>query len=373
MNTHRIALASFAASPAGFSNVSLLTGGIEAKSHGFFIDEKTVDGAMKALLGKSVRAYLKHDGATRDRLGDEIGIFSGIYRDGLQLKAANFEFLESFKQAAPELHGKLVELAAKAPDQFGVSLVLEYAPVWVLADGSEQPARFGVGVAAPQGAVRAVPSMRVKSVISADLVQRPAANPNGLLDATPPMQTKTMATETITIEAHKAALDTLTVQLGETHTTALDAAKADFTAKLEQAGKDAAAALNVRDEQHTAALAKQSDEYKAALDKLVAEKDAAHTAALAEKDAAIAKLSADHKAELDRIAEEHKAALVQAEIDGAAKLGVRPIVLRQAAATLAKVPAPAATDREKWDQYTALCETDKDAAEAFKAAYLSRK
>jgi len=371
MNTHRIALASFAASPAGFSNVSLLTGGIEAKGHGIFIDEKTVEGAMKALLGKSVRAYLKHDGAMGDRLGDEIGFFSGIYRDGLQLKAANFEFLESFKQAAPELHGKLVELAAKAPDQFGVSLVLEYAPVWVLADGGEQPARLGV--AAPQGAVRAVPSMRVKSVISADLVQRPAANPNGLLDATPPMQTKTMATETITIEAHKAALDTLTVQLGQTHTTALDAAKADFTTKLEQAGKDAAAALNVRDEQHTAALAKQSDEYKAALDKLVAEKDAAHTAALAEKDAAIAKLSADHKAELDRIAEEHKAALVQAEIDGAAKLGVRPIVLRQAAATLAKVPAPAATDREKWDQYTALCETDKDAAEAFKAAYLSRK
>lgn len=343
MKLHRITLASFAASPAGLQNVSLLTGGIEAKGHGIFIDEATVEGAMKALLGKSVRAYLKHDGAFGDRLGDEIGFFSGIYRDGLQLRAANFEYLESWKAANADMHAKLVELAAKAPDQFGVSLVLEHSPVWVMSDGAEKPARMGEK--APQGAVRDLPSMRVRSVVSADLVQRPAANPNGLLStATVTVddgnkgETKTMAdnTQTITLEAHQAEI-------------------AALNAKLEQASKDSTAALDAIKAEHVTALEKQSNEYKAALEKLTAEKDEAH------------------KAELAKLAEEHKAALAKAEADGAAKLGVPPLVLRNATTALSKLPKPAATDREKWDQYSELKANDPEAAETFRLTYLSRR
>lgn len=374
MKPMRITLASFSASPAGFSNVSLLTGGIEAAGHGIFVDEATIDGAMRALLGKSVRAYLKHDGASGDRLGEEIGFFSGIYRDGLQVKAARFEFLESFKESNKELHAKLVELAAKAPDQFGVSLVLEYAPVWVMSDGTEKAA---TGSSVPTGALRNVPSMRVKGILSADLVQRPAANPNGLLDAGDNKGTATTTTmsdsKTITVEAHRAEVLTVTAQLGATHTAALDAANADFTAQLEQAGKDSVAALAAKETEHIAALAKQADEYKIALEKLVTEKDAALTAALAEKDGEIAKLGETHKAELEKLAEDHKKALLDAEIAGAAKLGVSPLVLRHATAALSKLPAPAATDRERWDQYTALLSENPEAAATFKATYLSRK
>lgn len=341
MSVHRITLASFAASPAGFQNVSLLTGGIEAAGHGLFVDEATIDGAMRAVLGKSVRAYLKHAGAFGDRLGEEIGFFSGIFRDGLQLRAANFEYLESWKSANADMHAKLVELAAKAPDQFGVSLVLEHSPVWVMSDGTEKPARMGEK--APKGAVRELPSMRVRSVMSADLVQRPAANPNGLLSSTttvdvpPNNETKTMAEniQTITLEVHAAEV-------------------AALNAKLEQSAKDGAAALDALKSEHAAALEKQAGEYKSALEKLTAEKDEAH------------------KAELAKLGEEHKAALAKAEAEGAAKLGVPPVVIKQVNATLAKLPKPGVTDRERWDQYAELLSTDEDAALAFRSTYLSR-
>jgi hypothetical protein len=176
---NRVCLEQFNADSTGFQNVSLITGGIEAAGHGLYIDDKSIEDAMRLLLGKSLRAYLKHDGAGTDRLGQEIGFFSGIYRDGQKIKAKSFEFLESFKREAGATYDKLVELAQKVPDQFGVSLVLEYRPVWVMADGTEIPAMLGD--AAPSGAIRSAPSMRIANVMSADLVQRPAANPNGLL------------------------------------------------------------------------------------------------------------------------------------------------------------------------------------------------
>jgi hypothetical protein len=179
--------------------------------------------------------------------------------------------------------------------------------------------------------------------------------------------------KTITVEAHRAEVLTVTAQLGATHTAALDAAKADFTAQLEQAGKDSVAALAAKETEHIAALAKQGDEYKAALEKLVTEKDAALTAALAAKDEDAKKIVADHEAKLATLAEEHKKALLDAEIAGAAKLGVSPLVLRHATAALSKLPAPGVTDRERWDQYTALLSDNPEAAATFRATYLSRK
>ena len=174
--SQRAELSTFAVNASGFADVSLLTGDMEPTGHGFYIDEQTIDTATRALMGKSLRSHLKHDGAGGDRLGSEVGFFSGIYRDGLQIRARSFEFLEAFKREAASTYEKLVEMAKKVPDQLGVSLVFEYQPVWVMADGAELPAK--IGGAAPGGAIRAVPSARIKSVIAGDLVLRGSANPN---------------------------------------------------------------------------------------------------------------------------------------------------------------------------------------------------
>lgn len=336
-------LETFAANESGWQNVSLITGGIEAAGHGIFIDEVTIDGAMKALLGRTLRSYLKHDGAGSDRLGQEIGFFSGIYRDKLQLRAKEFRFLESFRAEAPATFAKLVELADKAPDQFGVSLVLEYKPVWVLADGQEIPAVLGES--APAGAVRSLPSVRIISVNSADLVQRPAANPNGLLSA-------------------KIDAPNIQQMTSETKIAELDAVKAEHSAAL--AAKDTEiASLKAASEAETAKLAES------------------HKVALSEKDALIATLTADKtKAETSvaELSKERDALKIQIDelvAFDARQLGVAPV--KVAAAQLNRKLSGYKTPEEKLAAYEAMPDGSEKTAfrklhrDALFAAFSARK
>lgn len=342
-----------AADAAELKDVSLITTGIEAGGHGLFLDEKTAEGTMKQLLGKSVKSYLRHDGAGSDRLGQEIGFFSGIYRDGAQIRAKAFQFLDSFKREAGLVADKLLELAQKVPDQLGVSLVLEYFPVWVMADGSEVRASLMEGP--PPGAVRPVPSMRVVDVISADFVGRPAANPNGLFSKETAAQvdagrveqmanaenSQSPAPENKVAQLSQADLDAKIAELGKQHETALSAALA---AKEEQHK----AALAAKDKAHADAVAALEAAHVAKVE----ETKKAHEAALAEKDAKIAELG----------------------VFDARHLGIAPLkVARLQAEADKSLPAPAKTDAEKWQQYSELQAKDPAKAELFKSAYLARK
>lgn len=342
-------LAAFSLSPSGLSNVTLLTGDVEALGHGFYIDEKTVDGAMKLLLGKPVAAYLTHAGGSSDRLGQEIGFFSGIYREGLKLKAKSFEFLESFRRSSGDVVARLSEMAQKFPDQFGLSPVIRYSPVWVMPDGSEVPAKLGEKP--PAGAVRALPSARIGRIESVDFVKTPAANPNGLLSEKPAAVDEPAKQQALTMSQEiTAALEAQKKELSEANTAAISAA-------LAKAGDEHKATLAALVTQHEAALTKANDEHKAALEAA----NVAHKAELAKKDA-------DHAA----VVEDFKNKLARAEELSAAKLGIPPLVLTHAANVMAALPAPAKTDAEKWDQYTALAATDPAKAEHFRKAYLSK-
>lgn len=337
----RLALQSnFSAADGELKNVSLITTGIEAAGHGIYLDDKTAETAMKRLLGRSVKSYLKHDGADGDRIGQEAGFFSGIYRAGQQIKASTFEFLDSFKKDSGVIAEKLVEMAKKMPDQFGVSLVLEYMPVWVMGDGSELPA--SMGDKAPAGALRAIPSMRVLDVISADFVGRPAANPMGLLsvpvDGAGDKQTSTTInmseTVTLSMSDHEAKI----AELSAANATAMsvkDGELAALSVKLDEAGKQVAAlnaALAAKDEEHKAALEKQAADIKA----------------------------------------EHAAKIAELENFDARKLGVAPLKVAKAAALAAAstLPEPAKTDQGKWDQYAALMAESPEKAAQFRAAYM---
>lgn len=327
----------FTASSGGFSNVSLMTGGIEAIGHGIYIDDKTLDGAMKSLEGKSLRSYLKHDGAGGDRLGNEIGFFSGIYKEGQKLKAKTFEFLDSFKADAKATYEKLVELAQKVPDQFGVSLVLEYKPVWVMGNGEEFNARLGEP--APAGAVRPVPSVRISNVVSADLVQRPAANPNGLLSVDGPRTSKV----SMDSEIKPAALE-------QDANVALLAAKDTEIVSLK------------------AEFAKLGEQHKVALQ----EKDTMIGDLLGQK----AKLEAS-VAELSKIRDESAAKIDELASFDARNLGIAPV--KVAAAQLARKSGGLKTPEEKLAAYEAMPDgKDKDAfrklhRDALFAAFSSRK
>jgi hypothetical protein len=320
-------LAAFAADANGLSNPTVLSVG-EAQGHGFYVDEKSIEGAMRALLGKSLSSYLKHDGAGKDRLGQEVGFLSGLYREGQKLKAKSFEYFDTFKKEAASTYGLLVEMAQKVPEQFGFSPVIEYNAVWVMGDGSEVSA--ALGEKAPAGAIREIPSARILGVRSADLVKRPAVNLLGLLSAdqaleqtsTPPAVMSTVATLSVTDHEAKIA------ELSTVNTAALAAKDGEISAL-------------------TSALAAKDTEHKAAMVKAVTDATAPLQAKLAE-----------------------------AETFDARKLGVAPVKLARIAALdaamKAELPAPAAKDYDRWEQYTALLSESPEKAAKFKAAHLSK-
>ena len=84
--------------------------------------------------------------------------------------------MKSFRLDEPERFRRLFDLADSMPDSFGLSLVFESELVWVLEDGNEIPVAKGSG----KNAVRDMPSVRFRSIRSADFVDAPAANEGGL-------------------------------------------------------------------------------------------------------------------------------------------------------------------------------------------------
>lgn len=309
------------ASDDGFSDTTILTGGVEALGHGLYLDEKSVESCMSCLMGKTLPAYLTHGGAWNDRLGKEIGVFSGFYREGVKIKAAKFSFLNAFKKFQQETHQKMVELAQVMPDQFGLSVVFSGEAVWVGADGEEMSS----DEPQPEGAQYGMPAVRFGAVESADFVKAPAANPGGLFQKPAPVDEKgkeQMAT--IALDAHTAAL----------------AAKDSELSKLAEGHK---AELAKRDEAHTAALSK---------------------------------LAEDHKAELAKVGDEIAALKKQVE-DAKAfdmRLAGAPALRASLNEKGTELPKPGATDQEKWAQFAALkAEGKDDLAAAFHAAHIRRK
>lgn len=227
------------------TNVSLLTGNLQPKGHPFWVDEKTLDSAAALLADRPLAANVSHDGASSS-FRAPAGFFRGIYREGLHLRAKSIEFLDSFKANFKAMHDTITELGEKFPEQFGVSLSMKYAPVWVLRDGREIPAKVVDGrlaELAPPEAVRPLPSARVTSVYSGDFVNQPAANLHGLLscllaEIDSPSPTNMSATP---VSYDQAALD---AKLAEQK----QALTAELSTKLTEAETQLAAAIKAKSE-----------------------------------------------------------------------------------------------------------------------------
>lgn len=329
-------------SEKGLQDVSILTIG-EASGHGMLVDEKTIEDFMRLSIGKSIPAFLTHEGAIdeegrpKDRLGKEIGMFSGFYRDGDKVRAKNFQFLEAFKSAEGRTHATLVEMAKNFADNLGISPVMRRALSWVMPDG-EVPAN---GKTIPSGALNKLPSMRLRELLSCDFVQKPAANVGlfeAKVDETTTTNSSTMTAETILLSKHTEEITSLSTQ----HKDAISA--------LETKHKDAISALEKKVTDGVAALA------------VLQEKEKSLTGALAAKT-----LEAEEAAKYDM-----------------RKAGAPALQVALSAHT-ENIPAPAESDSAKWEQYSALCEEVKDArgnivahketpaAKRFKDEHLTRK
>jgi hypothetical protein len=327
----------------GLQDVSILTIG-EAAGHGVVVDEKTIQDFIKLSMGKTIPAYLTHDGAVdaetgrpADRLGKEIGMFSGFYRDGNKVRAKNFQFLEAFKTAEPKTYATLVEMAKNFAENLGISPVMRTVSAWVTKAGEVIANDDSV----PAGALDKMPALRVRDLLSCDFVQKPAAN-LGLFEAKVDGKSSTkpesMSAETILLSKHTEEVTSLQTQ----HKDAITA--------LETKHKEAVTALQAKLDEAVS----QSAKFK--------EESAGLTSALAAK-----------------TKEAEEAAKYDMRKAGAPALQIA-LETRQG-----NIPTPAATDKEKWEQYTALCELQKDDrgnvistketpnAKRFKELHLTRK
>ena len=158
--------------------VSLIQLG-EAKGHGIYVDGLSLGSALEVLGSVNLPAFITHAGALQDdRMLKQVGYFSGFYIDQGKLKAQVFQSLESFRDDEAESFNRLFDLAREMPDAFGLSLVFEAELVWVFKNGEEKSVAESEGK--PAGAVREMPSVRFNSISSADFVDEPAANEDGL-------------------------------------------------------------------------------------------------------------------------------------------------------------------------------------------------
>lgn len=159
-------------------DVSLMTVG-EALGHGCFCDMRTLQTVFACAQKSPVKAYLTHGSFFQpDRLGEEVGLFSGLFIEGEQIKARQFTFFKSFRDGQPQHYAAIMELASADPSLFGVSLSFSGSLVWSMPDGAEIP--FDPEADMPAGAQFDMPAVRVERIFSADFVSDPAANANGL-------------------------------------------------------------------------------------------------------------------------------------------------------------------------------------------------
>lgn len=166
------------------TGVSLITAGVEAKGHGFVIDQKTLTTALAVLneKGERMKAAISHlswadwwAGET-DRIMEYPGWFSGFSISGNQLVAEKLEFYDTFKTDEPRLFARLLEIAEKTPDLIGVSLEPWGYLVFVGKDGTEYSERPRDVELQHDG----MPAFRVTDLTYGALVDDPAANPGGL-------------------------------------------------------------------------------------------------------------------------------------------------------------------------------------------------
>ena len=151
----------------------------EAKGHDLYVDQQSLETALD-VIGESLPAYITHEGAlSTDRILKEVGIFSEFYIEDDKLKAKEFKALSSFKEDEKQRYNRLFDIASTMPETFGISLVFEALVVYVLKNGREVPANE-LDDEDQVNLVRDIPSVRFISIKSADFVDAPASNENGL-------------------------------------------------------------------------------------------------------------------------------------------------------------------------------------------------
>jgi hypothetical protein len=135
-------------------DLSLMKSGREAKGHGLYIDQRTLQTALAVVAesGGLLKAYYTHDhvgsaipfGSQLYDPASELripGFFSGLKIEDGQLVAEKFELYETFRKHHAEEAEQIMEMAEKTPQLLALSVEIWGYTVFTSADGAEYSER----------------------------------------------------------------------------------------------------------------------------------------------------------------------------------------------------------------------------------------
>ena len=174
---------------SGFmTGVSLISVG-EALGHHMWIDAETLNQVANfAQSSNGVKSRFTHPGMSSDGLGRHLGRVHNSAVSGSRV-IGDLHFTKSSRDTPDgDLAGYVIELAKEDPEAAGLSIVFEHdieaENEFMLANGATIVNGWIEGFQSPdENNVNNYPHVRLAKLHAADIVDEPAANPDGLFDS----------------------------------------------------------------------------------------------------------------------------------------------------------------------------------------------
>lgn len=153
----------------------------EALGHEMWLDEEFVSGIVPAVnaFSQGMKSRFTHPSMSGDGMGSQLGVFmNATLNDGKPI--ADLHLMESAHKAPDgDLAEYVMSLAEESPGTFGVSIVFE--PDYEATDEFTAEYSLDDGFISPDtDNIDNYPHARLKRLRAADVVDEPAANPDGL-------------------------------------------------------------------------------------------------------------------------------------------------------------------------------------------------
>ena len=153
----------------------------EAKGHGEWIDGELLDQVTAAInQAEGVKSRFAHPGLSGDGLGKALGVFRTARRDGDRV-LADLHFFETAHQTPDgDLAEYVMGFAEESPEHFGVSIAFKPDYGAMKAHEGEHSDDDGNFTSPDPQNIKNYPHIRMAELYAADVVDEPAANPDGL-------------------------------------------------------------------------------------------------------------------------------------------------------------------------------------------------
>ena len=158
----------------------------EAEGHGLWIDEVFLDSVVESgnASVRGVKSRFTHPGLSGDGLGTALGRSKDFERENGKV-LADLLFLKSASRGPKgDLAAYVMDLGEEAPDMFGASIVFERDFGEEMRFQGEHSDEDGEFRSPDEGNKKNLRHARLSRLVGSDVVDDPAANPDGLFSFT---------------------------------------------------------------------------------------------------------------------------------------------------------------------------------------------